>query len=762
MHVFYCGSGATLFHFRPHRTTEMVEQAFYDGDSRQFMKCIKDYNIELWSTRFLFDTIARDKVSKTKERSDAHYELVRDLLQSRIADHVMEWNDDDILQEWIHLLVEQRYPWFVCSLWNHLRPTAISFLHQSSMQCCHTGILHQLLRHNLIAHLWENADFMSSSVDQAVFFNEVEHADKSFRKTFRKQLVYFPYDDEQLLAQLVDILLLWKSHKVLKLFLAQPEGDNILKAVPNLIQRTCGNHDTVLVDWLMERTDEPFTMEQWFDMFYNVYSHYMSGKRKCNDSRPAYQMCLHLMHIFREQREPSEWLELLTQCHSEISFLTLFVVYSKYSHELLEKIWSITNEVLDVIPDDYCTHVRPLNIELRWKSISRARLLFIVDELCANNQGWTTFANSLRWGTTETAQFMLRHCHDNELITQLEVHTSALPTRVDNALTLALYNPDNQMYLMLLQREQENIQQIQKWIMLQDGKPLLTALTRLSFFHPQLAVERFQHMLSLCKPLATLKNEMLTVYESAWCNHYQLYDTFRNQEDKELTVDNTLFQELMNIDHPCNVKVIVSFLTRLSHSDTDQFHCFLERFSNTFTVQFIKDVYLALVEQHIVKVDMLQSLENLPVFRELMASTLLDVHRFYMAWSKHSETDFKEFVQRMISVWQQPVHHVMPANYTFYSQSHMHIVEGHGEYKSMQKWKLWMSFGMLPLCMYTEKQWSSIPLGLQKMLKAYRLLRKTVQRKLKILRSKQSVYQQRKKMRFMVRCSPQLQRTLLC
>lgn len=118
------------------------------------------------------------------------------------------------------------------------------------------------------------------------------------------------------------------------------------------------------------------------------------------------------------------------------------------------------------------------------------------------------------------------------------------------------------------------------------------------------------------------------------------------------------------------------------------YHDLWDRFSNTFTVQFIMDVYLALVEQHIVKVDMLQSLENLPVFRELMASTLLDVHRFYMAWSKHSDTDFKEFVQRMISVWQQPVHHVMPANYTFYSQSHMHIVEGHGEYKSMQKWKL--------------------------------------------------------------------------
>ena len=165
----------------------MVEEALHEGRSVIFFQNVKKYDIELWSNRFLFDVIAKDYVTKTSERCDAHYDLVRDIIQMSIDSRISFWEDDDTLREWIYLLVEQKYPWFVCSSWNHLRPTAISFLHNASLLCCHTGNLHQLLHKNMISHLWEDTDFMTSMVDQAIFFHSLEHrSQKSFLKTFKK------------------------------------------------------------------------------------------------------------------------------------------------------------------------------------------------------------------------------------------------------------------------------------------------------------------------------------------------------------------------------------------------------------------------------------------------------------------------------------------------------------------------------------------------------------------------------------------------
>ena len=79
----------------------MVERAFHDGDSSSFEKYVSEYDIQLWSNRFVFDMIARDYVHKTSDRPEAHYELVRDLLQFSIEHSTVDWNDDDVLHEWI-------------------------------------------------------------------------------------------------------------------------------------------------------------------------------------------------------------------------------------------------------------------------------------------------------------------------------------------------------------------------------------------------------------------------------------------------------------------------------------------------------------------------------------------------------------------------------------------------------------------------------------------------------------------------------------
>lgn len=742
----------------------MVEQAFYDGDSRCFMQRIKEYNIELWDTRFLFDTIARDSVLKASDRCDAHYELVRDLIYTSIEERTIDWNDDDTMQEWIHLLVEQRYPWFVCSLWNHLRPTAISFLHNSSMQCCHTGNLHQLLRQELIANLWDSDDFMSSSVDQAIFFNHVEKGSKSFRKTFRKQLVYFPYSDEHILQQLVEVLLMWKSHSVMKMFLSQPDGDNIRAAIPNLTARICQNHDIALLDWMLERETTALTTKQWFDMFYNVYGHYFSARKNGEDTAAAYKICIHLMKIFHERHDPTEWLELLVQSHYEISFLTLFI-HSKHATQIFDTLWSYTNDVLDVIPDDYTTHIQSLNIDFQWKSIARSRLLFIIDELCANSSGWTAFANALRWGKHETVVWILHHCLDNELIANLEVRTSSSPSRVDNALTLALFNPEPEVYKQILQRDEINSDQIQKWIVQQDGTPFITALTRLFFFHPLRAVERFKHLLTHCPSLTKHKNNMLMVFHDAWCNHYNIPSDSEAELDTQISqhdcfLDCPLLNELLDIKHPCVKEPIVALLLRCTNDE--HFQSFLHRHCDSpSSPTLIKEVYLNLVSQKCVKMERLEWIEELGTFREMMASTIPDVHRFYLAWSTRSADVFNAFVQRMIHKWHQPAHRVMPCNYSFYTHTHMHITEQRLSQENqpvLAKWRLWLSMGLVPLCMYSEHNWPDVPHTLQKMLKAHRLIRRMLKRKSNRMLATRDVHHQRKKMRFMVRCNPHLQR----
>lgn len=733
----------------------MVERAFHDGDSDYFSMYVEQYNISLWNNRFVFDTIARDDVHQTKDRPEAHYDLVRDLLQFSIEHRTVDWDDDDVLYEWIHLLVEQKYPWHVCSVWNHLRPTAISFLHQCSMSCFHTGNLHMLLRQNMIAHLWDDCDFLSSMVDQASFFHKVESSRK-FRKTVRKQLDFFPFHETSVLQTLVEALLLWKSHRVLNMFLTHSQHEQLLLAVPDLTQKVCYNHDVALYNNVRELFNQQgtiFTIRCWYEMFANVHRKHISYKTSTtNEALAGFKMFHHLLQTFDDCHEPEQWLELITFMPETTPFLTLFV-HSPHAHELLDIVLQKTNTALDALPEDHTTYILSSNITLKWSLYSRDGLFHTIDSFCENQNGWTTFANALRWGNWQTVEWMLNHFGDKELLENmvhhLNVRTSSKPHRNDNALTLALYNPDNFIYEQII-RYADEFYCSDDWTLQDDGVSVITALSRLFFFHPQQSLERFEHLLSTYAALATKKNEMMVAFTNEWHDHHMLHrKTERTSTGVVPIVDNPLMQQLIQLPCAYTKESIVTMLTNCENEE--QFDAFLRNITTTSTA-LIKEVYLCMGMNHDTSAKQLLKIEKLDVFQKLMANTQTDAHRFYLLWSSFADEVFHNFVLRMKHEWHQPFRHVMPADYTFYTDTHMNTYSSQQSDSIPSMWRTWLVAGMLPHYMYSGNHWTTVPVTLQKMLKAVRLLRRYLRRQYRTRYANKPLHHQRKKIRFMVKC----------
>ena len=734
----------------------MVERAFRDGDSDHFLQYVEKYNSEIWSNRFVFDTIAQSTVQRTRDRPDAHYELVRDLLQFSIEQRTVDWDDDDVLQEWIHLLVEQKYPWYVCSVWNHLRPTAISFLHQCSMSCFHTGNLHMLIHQGLIAHLWDDADFLSSMVDQSVFFHIAESSNKSFRKTVRKQVDFFPFDDLSVLQSLVDALLLWKSHRMMRLFLNHPQREQLFVAVPDLIQKVCYNHDVALYDDVRElyyKQGTAFTIQDWYEMFANVHRPHTSCNTPKSEALTGVAMFGHLLQKFDECHRPEQWLELLTSMPDSIPFLTLFV-HNPHAHELLDIVLQKTNTALDALPEEHTTHILSSSTDLQWSLYSRDKLFHTIDSVCENTKGWTTFANALRWGNWQTVKWMLNHGDNKEMLEKLvcklnvrTVGTIGTSYRNDNALTLSLYNPDEDIYEHIFQYANE-ANYSEEWILQDDGVSIITALSRLFFFHPQLASDRFDRLLSACDALASKKNTMIIAFANEWHDHYLVHQKKEHTRAEFASfVDNPLMQRLLQL--PCEYTKY-SVTTLLTHCDDDeQFDAILENIHTTSTT-LIKDVYLCMGMNHDASLEQLLKIEKLDVFRKLMANTQTDVHHFYLMWSAFPEEVFIDFVHRMRNEWYQPSRRVMPADYTFYSGTHMQTSPRSGSVHLM--WRTWLVAGLLPPYMYSKNHTTPVPVALQKMLQAHRLLRRYLRRQYRTRYANKPLHHQRKKLRFMVKC----------
>lgn len=728
----------------------MVEQAFYDGSHNRFMHYIESYNIELWKTRFLFETIERDDVLYTRDRCDAHYELVRDVLQKSIEEKSHNWDSDDIVEQWIHLLVERKYPWFVCSVWNHLRPTAVSILHHASMIHCHPGNLHQLVYQKLIAHIWEDVDFLCNLGDQNDFFTCVEHTHKSFRKFFRKQLVHFPFDDVESVEALLSILVGLKCTKTLRCLLNCSHSADIYDADPHLLFKLCRTHDAKLLDTALAHYSGPLTVGNWHRLFFNVHEEYITSWKQHpldnGDTTVIFELLLHTAH---ERLDAAEWLELIATTTNN-SFLSLFM-HCEQAATLLDIIHQHTIQAMEAVPADHITCFEMRNVQFHWSGFAKDSVLNVVDALSANINGWTAFANALRWGVLPSVRWFLDRCPNDEFLTG-SMRTAGMPARRDNALSLALYNPEPKIYKQLLRFMETKKKEVTKWVLQDNGKLVSIALTRLSFFHPQEALTRFLHLFTLCPDLCEKKNELLEAFVNEWYNHYAWHNSSSWNEAESLTRDHPILDRLLSLpQHITNANAVTILLRSSKGSAFRDFVNYI--FTTNTSTDFVKDVYIDLVHQSgCDSEECLMAVEAVSSFKTMMRTTQPDAYRFYMAWSKHSVDEFKSFHDRMKHLWHQPHRLVMPANYSYYACTHMRI---HPHCETVpDMWRTWISLGLVPLFFVHKMNWSHTPTLLHQTLKVLRFLRRCLQRKYRCAHHRQQDLHQRKKMRFMVKCNP--------
>ena len=741
----------------------MVEDALREGKSIAFFKNIQKYEIELWENKYLFDIIANDTVYATGERCDAHYDLVRDIINISIESRLSFWQDDDTMYQWIHLLVEQKYPWFVCSLWNHLRPTAISFLHDASMMHCHTGNLHQLLRQNCIASLWETDDFMHSVTDQALFFNTLEkRKNKSFLKTVKTQLSHYPYTEPSYVRITIEALCLRKSLKIFRCFVNHEQAQYVKdEHVDFILLNLCKNGMVLLFEDMFHQmyNDECTpSIHNWFTWFHCIYDSNSSDSWKKRSSSELCNMFMSLLKLFDMCMPAQAWCELLTQV-SNVPILQM-CMHTKYANKIYTQMLFYLRRAIQSLPDTFTTVIvnstdnEPTTIE--WSSIEQEKDFFlIVDSLLVSSQGWTSFANALRWGNRECVQWMLEQCKedDKSFLLNTLCKTSSHPSRYDNPLTLAMYNPDLSILHLVVHAVNDD-KQLHDWCCQCECRSIIIALARVSFFHTNEQVkQRWKLITTLYPSISTYKSEMVEAFLNEWHEHTRIFDQLDHEKKWNELEESFLFREIMRLPCPLDVLSAQYALT----SVRVEWSAFHHRMKTILKYGGMKDVigtYIALVSTECVCLPHLYAFESYDVFKNALVHTNTSLYKMVFAWSQRSMNELNYFVKKLAERWNQNIHAILPPDYSYYACTD-HCIYTH-ESRLKEQWGVWLDYGLLPLIMYRSNSTLSVPNILNLTLKAYRMLRRCLQRRWKKLHTSTPLYINHKKIMFMVRCDDSL------
>ena len=741
----------------------MVEDALREGKSIEFFRQILKYDIELWKNKYLFDIIANDTVYATSDRCDAHYDLVRDIINMSIESHISFWQDDDTLRQWIHLLVEQKYPWFVCSRWNHLRPTAISFLHDASMMHCHTGNLHQLLRQHCISSLWEDDDFMHSVENQEIFFNTLEKGkNKSFLKTVKTQLSHYPYTDPDCVRVTIEALCLRKSVKIFAFFVNHEHAQHVKDEHAGFILlNLCANGMVSLFeDMFHQMYNDECTppVNNWVIWFHHIYGRYSSSSWKERSSRSDLRdMFMSLLKIFDICMPSQAWCELLTNV-SDVPILQM-CMHTKYANKLYTQILFYLRKAIQSLPDTFTSVIVSSTdneqTTIEWSSIEQEKDFFlIVDSLLMSSQGWTSFANALRWGNRECVQWMFEQCKedDKSFLLNTLCKTSSNPTRYDNPLTLAMYNPDLSILHSLIYTVNDD-KQLHDWCCQCECRSIITALARVSFFHTKQQVKQRWELITTIHPsIKTYKSVMVEAFLDEWHQHTRVsYPGYEyNWNELEETF---LFQEIMQLSYPLDVPAAQYALTSVS-SGWSAFH---RRFKTILKYGGMEDVigtYNALVSTECVCLPHLFAFESYDVFKHALIHTNAQLYKMVFAWSQRPMKDLRYFIIRLTDRLNQNIHAILPSDYSYYACTDYCIYADENPLK--EQWSIWLKYGLMPLIMYRSNSTTSVPNILNITLKAYRMLRRCLQRRWKKLHASKPLYINHKKLMFMVRCDDSL------
>jgi hypothetical protein len=459
-------------------------------------------------------------------------------------------------------------------------------------------------------------------------------------------------------------------------------------------------------------------------------------------------MFTHLLHQFGRRMPPSAWLELVLQ--RESPFFCLFT-HSRYGHRILQTAWSYFIACLPKLPEHHVTVlvVDPpgTNVVLDWDAIRNDPNLFNrIDQAVTSRSGWTAFANALRWGTFGTVKWMLDQCPDAPaLLADVRCMTYTSRVRIDTSLTLSLYNDDTDALDLILGHLGNDSARIRRMLS-EDCSSMAHALARVWFFYPEKAVKRFDRLLAVCSEIAESKNSILSALLAEWTARAHRRpnggrDVFENFEENRLL---RRVLELPTALHHAHAVGLFGKCTRV-----DRFDRFITDLFGKYRMFAPVDAYVACVCDDNMSLDHLLAFESNASVRPNLAGAQRNSAELVSAWATRPAPQLEHFLTRAKTDWHLNLYHVLSPAYPLHSpprQEHW-------------PWYTFLRNGMVPLVMYHPQylynaRTTPLPGFLTRMLKAFRMLRRCVQRRWRSIRTTCPLHRCHRRMRFMIQCRP--------
>lgn len=710
------------------------------GKVEEFKAAAYTAKLNLWQDDVVYNWIAYGPHSH-KNRSEVysnvtmHYELMRILLDATIASNYSFWDEDQI-KRWIDMLVERKYPWFVCKSWNHLTPLAISFLHESSMFHHHSSNLHKLLHQRLIENLWEAPDFMSSMTDQYSFFKQRPTGKRAaaWRRELNGQFQYYPYDNLEFVMNTIKALVLSNQFTILKTFVLHEQSGEVSCWNTESLVITCIQYERPeMLKWVLEQRRFIPTIHEWYTFACAIHPYHLEMKLHRDFRSPTkHKMLLILLNQFDEMKSPADWLQLFTYSVHGHTFMQLLVM-SYRGEQLLDFVWEkVLNAVChSSFPIEFELLDTTQNVCITSDMANEPKVLFqYFEQLMKTDNGWTVTSNAIRWGTKEVVMWL--HEHGAELM--FKCYTRGVR---QNALSLACYNSQKGVLNYLLGQFSRFI--VQPWVITAIDD-LVCALTRHSL-RLEASHYRFDKILNLCTHnsvsfktciVMTVSRRLEELLDHA--DHASLQEDRLNQlpNPKSMpmvsfceTKGNTsqfCFHPLLKraLEIPCLMQSTPCVSLLSSCRTLSQFQTIYTELRNTHGMVHLSTLYHSLLskagrssEKNALPWSFIQCMEKCPQFiHEMRHCYDTQLRRWItLMWSRQSSNLFRTYLQRARCEWGWIL---TDSLITYDSMALSH------EQLSDDKWRSLLTYGHYPLVSTIHDKMY------HRLAKAYRFLRRRV------------------------------------
>ena len=469
----------------------------------------------------------------------------------------------------------------------------------------------------------------------------------------------------------------------------------------------------------------------------------------------------HVLNAFDTHMNIRDWTSLLLESYG--CFFNIFV-RSPYCLTLFKRVCSYLIQSLQELPPEYSISITTADeMEHTFTSqelleLYENNLLFHkINHLFKDRHRWSFFANVLRWCDYSTMQWILQRCEPLDIMYDTMYITSNNGERVDNPLTLSLYNIDSQLFHYIIDLFESNKQHdiLCEWLLANESISFITALVRLSFFHPQQAAQRFFQMNELCNTLYTHKNQMISTLVLEWNYHNNIHrDCSDVVNPFDTLTTNALLNQLFELPYQLEGKQLYGILAQCKNEDD-----FNEVIQNAFsTYQLVQpiDTYIALVQDRCIPIQYIQALEEHPKMFEIMKSIPSrprEQQAIILSWLDRDDMpEYYAFIHRAKHRWMWNLDKLFSSNLSTFNSYNSYGLNNILYRMEFYKWYALACDGLLPLCVYHPTHNDEF-MSLHTMLKAFRLIRKCLRNTFQSLRH--TTTNTRKRLHFIIKCQPE-------